>query len=158
MEVTRRRPRSAQGGRGCAMCCACVSRCCMIPAPPRRCPLCRSAGAGYRLPRNLLRVPHPPFSGGACVSGVYCRRYVLVAVLVPCVMVTGNAMRVSVACVYPYQWALRAMCGLYGYCVMCYPLPPYIPPYARIYTGVAVVPAVAMLPAVRRICRLYAYT
>lgn len=47
--------------------------------------------------------------------------------------------------IYPYQWALRAVCVLYGYCVMCYPLPPYIPPYARIYTGVAVAPVMAAI-------------
>ena len=70
----------------------------------------------------------PPFFGGACVSGVYCRPCVLVAVLVSCVLVAGHAVRVSVACIYPYQWALRAVCGLYGYYVICYPLPSYMPP------------------------------
>ena len=124
-------------------------------APVPAVPVCRCRVSVIAKP--VAGTP-PPFFGGACVSGVYCRRRVMVAVLVPCVLVAGHAMRVSVACVYPYQWALRAMCGLYGYYAMRYPLPPYILPYARIYAGVAVVPAVAMLPAVRRICRLYAYT
>lgn len=146
MEVTRRPFGALRGGRGCAVCCACVARCCVTIVPPRRCPLFRSAGAGYRLPRNLLRLPHPPFSGGACVSGVYCRRRVLVAALVPCVLVSGHAVRVLVACVYPYQWRLRSVCGLYGYYVICYPLPPYMQPYARIYAGVALCPLLLFCP------------
>lgn len=51
-----------------------------------------------------------------------------------------------IGCVYiPDQWALHAVCALYGYCAMCYPLPPYMPPYARIYTGVAVAPYMAAI-------------
>lgn len=116
------------------------ARCAGLPVP----------GIGYR--KTCDGYPTPPFSGGACVSGVYCPRRVMVAVLVSCVLVAGHAVRVSAVCVYPYQWPLRAVCGLYGYCAMCYPLPPYMPPYARIYAGVALCPLRLCCP----LCVVYA--
>ena len=83
--------------------CACVALLrgrCRVRAGARRAGL-PVRGIGYC--ETAARYPTPLFSGGACVSGVYCRRRVLVAVLVPCVLVAGHAVRVSVACIYPYR-------------------------------------------------------
>lgn len=134
------------------MLCVCVAllRDHRAAAPVPVVPVCRCRVSVIAKP--VTGTPPPPFSGGACVSGVYCRRRVLVAALVPCVLVAGHAVRVLVACIYPYQWALRAVCALYGYCAMCYPLPPYMPPYARIYTGVALRPLWLCCP----LCVVYA--
>lgn len=117
--------------------CACVLRCCVAIVPPRRCPLYRSAGAGYRLLRNLLQVPTPLFSGGACVSGVYCPRRVVVAVLVSCVLVAGHAVRVSAMCI---SLSMAIACGVCPIWLLRYVLPiaavyttlrPYIYRYSR---------------------------
>lgn len=117
MVVTRPAPRSAQGGRGCAACCACVARCCMTIVPPRLCPLRRSAGAGYRLLRNLWQVPHPPFfrrcvcerrilsaSCHGCRAGALCPGCRACCACIGCVCVS---LSMGIACdVWPI-WLLR---------------------------------------------------
>ena len=102
--------------------------------------------------------PTPPFFRRRVCERRILSTCVVVVLVSCCVPVACGAVRISVMRVYPCRRALYAGRVLYGYCAMLYPLAGAIcPPCARICTTAPIVPAMAILSAMRRISRLYAY-